>query len=235
MLDFLQQEIPLPNWIDSGVNWLTEHWSGLFSILQTVGEAVMNFTTNTLSAVPPLLMMVLLTVAAFFVFNRKLGFAFFTLIGLLFIYNQGMWADLMNTVTLVIISSLVAIVIGVPLGILMSKSETIQNIVKPILDFMQTMPGFVYLIPAVAFFGIGMVPGVFASVIFSLPPTVRMTNLGIRSISTELVETSDSFGDTAWQRLFKLDLPMAKENIFLRIVPDGLLVTRHLSSHQPAH
>ncbi|MFD1068014.1 ABC transporter permease/substrate binding protein [Oceanobacillus locisalsi] len=99
----------------------------------------------------------------------------------------------------------------------MSKSETIQNIIKPILDFMQTMPGFVYLIPAVAFFGIGMVPGVFASVIFSLPPTVRMTNLGIRSISTELVETSNSFGGTAWQRLVKLDLPMAKENIFAGI------------------
>ncbi|MFD1067778.1 hypothetical protein [Oceanobacillus locisalsi] len=115
MLDFLQHEIPLPSWIDSGVDWLTEHWSGLFSILQTVGEAVMNFTTNTLSAVPPLFLMVLLTVAAFFVFNRKWGFALFTFIGLLFIYNQGMWTDLMNTVTLVIISSLVAIVIGVPL------------------------------------------------------------------------------------------------------------------------
>ncbi|WP_440897103.1 ABC transporter permease/substrate binding protein [Amphibacillus sp. Q70] len=217
MLDFLQYEIPLPSWIDSGVDWLTEHWSGLFSILQTVGEAVMNFMTNALSTIPPLLMMVLLTVAAYFVFNRKWGFALFTFIGLLFIYNQGMWTDLMNTITLVITSSVVAIVIGVPLGILMSKSETIQNIIKPILDFMQTMPGFVYLIPAVAFFGIGMVPGVFASVIFSLPPTVRMTNLGIRSISTELIETSDSFGGTAWQRLFKLDLPMAKENIFAGI------------------
>ncbi|MBO1206076.1 ABC transporter permease/substrate binding protein [Staphylococcus nepalensis] len=217
MLDFLQNEIPLSNWVDSLVDWLTSNLSGLFSVLQVIGESVMGFTTNALLAIPPLLMMVILVIIAYFVFNRKWGLPIFILIGLLFIYNQDMWQDLMNTVTLVIISSIVAIIIGVPLGILMSKSETIQKVIKPILDFMQTMPGFVYLIPAVAFFGIGMVPGVFASVIFSLPPTVRMTNLGIRSISTELVETSNSFGTTAWQRLFKLDLPMAKENIFAGI------------------
>ena len=102
----------------------------------------------------------------------------------------------MSTITLVLISSLISIIIGVPLGILMSKAIPLK-IVKPLLDLMQTMPGFLYLIPAVAFFGIGMVPGVFASVIFALPPTVRMTNLGIRSISKELVETSDSFGSTS--------------------------------------
>ncbi|GMA66350.1 hypothetical protein GCM10025859_67930 [Alicyclobacillus fastidiosus] len=94
----------------------------------------------------------------------------FTFLGLLFIYNQDMWGDLLNTITLVIMSSLISVVIGVPLGILMSKSETAQSIIKPILDIMQTMPGFVYLIPAVAFFGIGMVPGVFASVIFPCHP-----------------------------------------------------------------
>lgn len=217
MLNFLQKEIPLSSWVDGLVDWLTDHLSGLFSFLQMIGDAVMNFTTSTLTAIPPLLMIVILSVIAYFVFNRKWGFAIFIFIGLLFIYNQDMWNDLMNTVTLVIISSLVAIIIGVPLGILMSKSNNFQSIIKPILDLMQTMPGFVYLIPAVAFFGIGTVPGVFASVIFSLPPTVRMTNLGIRSISKELVETSNSFGTTAWQRLFKLDLPMAKENIFAGI------------------
>jgi glycine betaine/proline transport system substrate-binding protein len=123
----------------------------------------------------------------------------------------------MNTVTLVIISSLVSIIIGVPLGILMAKSEKAQSIITPVLDFMQTMPGFVYLIPAVAFFGIGMVPGVFASVIFALPPTVRMTNLGIRQVPTELVEASDSFGGTGKQKLFKLELPLAKSTIFAGI------------------
>ena len=98
-----------------------------------------------------------------------------------------------------LLSSVISIIIGVPLGILMAKSEKAKSIITPILDFMQTMPGFVYLIPAVAFFGIGMVPGVFASVIFALPPTVRFTNLGIRQVPNELVEAADSYGSTGWQ------------------------------------
>ncbi len=123
----------------------------------------------------------------------------------------------MFTVTLVIISSLISIIIGIPLGILMAKNDLAETIVTPILDFMQTMPGFVYLIPAVAFFGIGMVPGVFASVIFALPPTVRFTNLGIRQVPRELVEASDSFGGTSKQKLFKVELPIAKKTILAGI------------------
>ena len=119
----------------------------------------------------------------------------------------------MSTVTLVLLSSVISIIIGVLLGILMAKSEKAKSIITPILDFMQTMPGFVYLIPAVAFFGIGMVPGVFASVIFALPPTVRFTNLGIRQVPNELVEAADSYGSTGWQKLFKLELPLAKNTI----------------------
>ncbi|AEF26183.1 glycine-betaine binding permease protein [Streptococcus parauberis KCTC 11537] len=135
----------------------------------------------------------------------------------MFIYNQGLWEELINTFTLVVVASLISIVIGVPLGIWMAKNSTVRNIVNPILDFMQTMPAFVYLIPAVAFFGIGMVPGVFASVIFALPPTVRFTNLGIREISTELVEAADSFGSTSKQKLFKVELPLAKNTIMAGI------------------
>lgn len=133
----------------------------------------------------------------------------------MFIYNQNLWNDLMSTVTLVLLSSVISIIIGVPLGILMAKSEKAKSIITPILDFMQTMPGFVYLIPAVAFFGIGMVPGVFASVIFALPPTVRFTNLGIRQVPNELVEAADSYGSTGWQKLFKLELPLAKNTIMV--------------------
>ncbi|MCF1585076.1 ABC transporter permease/substrate binding protein [Tetragenococcus koreensis] len=217
MLDLLQQEIPVADWADAAVDWLTENLSGFFSFLQTVGQTIMDGMTNLLSMISPLILIVLLAVAAYFAFNRKWGMPIFTFLGLLFIYNQDMWGDLLNTITLVIMSSLISVVIGVPLGILMSKSETAQSIIKPILDIMQTMPGFVYLIPAVAFFGIGMVPGVFASVIFSLPPTVRMTNLGIRQVPTELVEASDSFGGTGWQKLFKLEMPLAKGNIFAGI------------------
>lgn len=213
MGNFLQQTIPVADWVESFTDWLTGTFSGLFSALQSFGQFVMDGMTNTLLFVPPLVMILLLTIAAFFVSSKKWGLTAFTFVGLLFIYNQGLWTDLMNTVTLVLLSSLVSIIIGIPLGILMVKSEKAQSIVTPILDFMQTMPGFVYLIPAVAFFGIGMVPGVFASVIFALPPTVRMTNLGIRQISRELVEASDSFGGTGWQKLVKLELPLAKSTI----------------------
>ncbi|MDN6639167.1 MAG: ABC transporter permease/substrate binding protein [Tetragenococcus sp.] len=217
MLDFLQQTIPLSEWVDSGVDWLTEHWAAFFSFLQTVGETIMDGMTTGLSAIPPLLFIVILTVLAFFLGGKKWQLPTFTLLGLLLVYNQDLWGDLLNTVTLVIVASVISVVIGVPVGILMSKNETAKNIITPVLDFMQTMPNFVYLIPAVAFFGIGMVPGAFASVIFSLPPTVRMTNLGIRQVPTELTEASDSFGGTSWQKLFKLELPLAKGNIFAGI------------------
>jgi len=213
MGNFLQQTIPVADWVESFTEWLTGTFSGLFSALQSFGQLIMDTITNVLLFVPPLVLIVLLTIAAFMVSGKKWGLTAFTFVGLLFIYNQGLWTDLMNTVTLVLLSSLVSIIIGIPLGILMAKSEKAQSIVTPILDFMQTMPGFVYLIPAVAFFGIGMVPGVFASVIFALPPTVRMTNLGIRQISRELVEASDSFGGTGWQKLIKLELPLAKSTI----------------------
>lgn len=156
-------------------------------------------------------------IAAFFITGKKVGLAIFSAIGLWLIYNQGLWTDLMETFSLVLISSLLAIVIGVPIGILMSKSNTARIIIEPILDFMQTMPAFVYLIPAVAFLGIGMVPGIFASLIFATPPTVRMTNLGIRQVSTELVEAADAFGTTGAQKLFKVELPMARATIMAGI------------------
>ncbi|WP_348922385.1 ABC transporter permease/substrate binding protein [Enterococcus rotai] len=206
-------QLPVANWVETITEWMTNTFSGVFSFFQTTGQSLMDGITSLLVAIPPVLFIIILTAIAFFISNKKIGLSLFTLIGLLFIYNQNLWTDLMSTVTLVLLSSVVSIVIGVPLGILMAKSNKAQSIITPILDFMQTMPGFVYLIPAVAFFGIGMVPGVFASVIFALPPTVRFTNLGIRQVPKELVEASDSFGSTGWQKLFKLELPLAKNTI----------------------
>ncbi|MBO0438870.1 ABC transporter permease/substrate binding protein [Candidatus Enterococcus ikei] len=206
-------QLPIASWVETITEWMTNTFSGVFSFFQSTGQSLMDGITSLLVAIPPFLFIILLTAIAFFISNKKIGLSLFTLIGLLFIYNQNLWTDLMSTVTLVLLSSVVSIVIGVPLGILMAKSNKAQSIITPILDFMQTMPGFVYLIPAVAFFGIGMVPGVFASVIFALPPTVRFTNLGIRQVPKELVEASDSFGSTGWQKLFKLELPLAKNTI----------------------
>ncbi|EMF0508263.1 ABC transporter permease/substrate binding protein [Enterococcus hirae] len=217
MNNLLNYQLPVADWVEKLTEWFTTTFAGLFAFLQTIGQAVMSGITNLLLVIPAPVFILLLTVVAFFISKKRPGLTLFTLIGLWFIYNQGLWSDLMNTVTLVLLSSMISIIIGVPLGILMAKSSKAQSIIKPILDFMQTMPGFVYLIPAVAFFGIGMVPGVFASVIFALPPTVRFTNLGIRQVPKELVEASDSFGSTSWQKLFKLELPLAKSTIMAGI------------------
>lgn len=216
-MDFLRHALPVASWIDTFTEWLTTTFAGLFSFLQTVGEAMMNGMTGMLMLVPPLVFIPLLALFMFLISKKKIGLTVFTLLGLLFVYNQGLWTNLMNTVTLVIVASLVSIIIGIPLGILMAKSSIANKIITPILDFMQTMPSFVYLIPAVAFFGIGMVPGVFASVIFALPPTVRFTNLGIKQVPEDLSEAAEAFGSTGWQKLFKLELPLAKQTIFAGI------------------
>ncbi|KKF90681.1 glycine/betaine ABC transporter permease [Lactococcus garvieae] len=213
MIELAIGKIPLADWVSTATDWITSNLSAGFDIIQKAGTAIMDTVTAGLTAVPFWLMIIVVTFLAVLVSGRKIAFPIFTFLGLVLIANQGLWTDLMNTVTLVLLSSLVSIIIGIPLGIWMAKSELVAKIVQPILDFMQTMPGFVYLIPAVAFFGIGVVPGVFASVIFALPPTVRMTNLGIRQVSTELVEAADSFGSTPRQKLFKLEFPLAKGTI----------------------
>ncbi|AKI34633.1 TPA: ABC transporter permease/substrate binding protein [Streptococcus pyogenes] len=213
METILQTKLPVAQLVEQLTEWLTKTFSGLFNIMQVVGGFLMDWMTKTLLFIHPLLFIVLVTAGMFFLAKKKWPLSTFTLLGLLFIYNQGLWKQLMNTFTLVLVASLISVLIGIPLGIWMAKNATVRQIVNPILDFMQTMPAFVYLIPAVAFFGIGMVPGVFASVIFALPPTVRFTNLAIRDIPTELIEASDAFGSTGKQKLFKVELPLAKNTI----------------------
>ncbi|HID3303386.1 TPA: ABC transporter permease/substrate binding protein [Streptococcus pyogenes] len=213
METILQTKLPVAQLVEQLTEWLTKTFSGLFDIMQVVGSFLMDWMTKTLLFIHPLLFIVLVTAGMFFLAKKKWPLPTFTLLGLLFIYNQGLWKQLMNTFTLVLVASLISVLIGIPLGIWMAKNATVRQIVNPILDFMQTMPAFVYLIPAVAFFGIGMVPGVFASVIFALPPTVRFTNLAIRDIPTELIEASDAFGSTGKQKLFKVELPLAKNTI----------------------
>ncbi|ASK60867.1 glycine/betaine ABC transporter [Virgibacillus phasianinus] len=216
MVDFAP-EIPIADKTKLFTEWLTDTFSFIFDPLQENFSELMEYVSETLILIPPVIVMIVVAILAFFISGKKFGLAAFSLVGLWLIYNQGLWEHLMNTFTLVLISSILSVIIGVPFGILMSKSRTAEAIITPILDFMQTMPAFVYLIPAVAFFGIGMVPGVFASLIFATPPTVRFTNLGIRQVSKELVEASEAFGSTGSQKLFKVELPMAKATIMAGI------------------
>ncbi|CRH90919.1 Glycine betaine/L-proline transport system permease protein proW [Chlamydia trachomatis] len=211
--NILKTKIPVAPAVESLTEWVTKTFAGFFDLLQAGGNGLMDWTTNTLLFINPLLFMALIALALYFLTKKNWKMPALTLLGLFFIYNQGLWEHMINTLVLVLVASLISIIIGVPLGIWMAKNATVKRIVNPILDFMQTMPAFVYLIPAVVFFGIGMVPGVFASVIFALPPTVRFTNLAIREIPTELVEASDAFGSTPSQKLFKVELPLARNTI----------------------
>ncbi|HHP7237901.1 ABC transporter permease [Longibacter sp.] len=146
------------------------------------------------------------------------GVALFTAAGMsLIAYGMGLWTATMETLALVLASTTIALILGIPLGIAAAKRTWIHRLLRPVLDFMQTMPAFVYLIPAVLLFRIGAVPGVLATVIFAMPPVVRLTGLGIRQVPVEVVEASKAFGATPWQQLWKVELPVAMPTILAGI------------------
>lgn len=217
MFELPLQELPVSEMVEAATQWLVDTFSGFFNFVTLYGSRFMSNFTNVLSIVPPFLFILIIALLAYFADNRKMGLPVFTLIGLGYILNQGLWGQLLDTISLIIVAAVVTVIIGIPIGILSAKSDTANAIIQPVLDFMQTMPAFVYLIPAVAFFGIGMVPGIFASFIYALAPTVRFTNLGIREINPELIEASESFGSTKKQKLFKVELPLAKNTIMAGI------------------
>lgn len=132
---------------------------------------------------------------------------------MLLVWNLGLWEATIVTVSLVLFSTVIAVLIGIPIGILAALKKRVHNIVMPILDFMQTMPAFVYLIPAIPFFGLGVVSATFATVIFAIPPSIRLTALGIKQVPPELVEASDAFSSTGMQKLFKVQLPLSYQTI----------------------
>ncbi|MFP3999815.1 MAG: ABC transporter permease, partial [Desulfobacterales bacterium] len=141
----------------------------------------------------------------------------FTLLGLVLIWNMELWGATMSTITLILISTLIAVGLGIPIGILAALSQIVYKIVTPILDVMQTMPAFVYLIPAIPFFGLGAVGAIFSTVVFSIPPCIRLTCLGIRQVPKEMVEAADAFGSSTSQKLFKVQIPIAKTTMMAGI------------------
>jgi glycine betaine/proline transport system permease protein len=193
------------------VDWLTANLNWLFRGISDGVSAVLDGTKFVLTFPPTVVMILIFAAVAWYIAGR--GVAIFTLIGFGIIWYMGLWTLTMSTLALVITSVLIALAIGIPIGIWCSKSDVAWNVVRPILDFMQTLPAFVYLIPAVLFFRLGPVPGVVATLIFSLPPAVRLTNLGIRQVPTEIKEAALSFGSTGQQMLFKAELPVALATI----------------------
>jgi len=208
-------KLPLADWIDALVGWLKVNMSPLFSAVSQIISSIVGTFEWLLDLAPAPVYIGLFAALAFWV--SRWTISLFTLIGLTLIWNLGYWEPTMQTLALVLTSALISIVFGIPLGIACAGSKKVQAVVTPVLDFMQTMPAFVYLLPAVMFFRLGAVPGVISAVIFAIPPTIRLTNLGIRQVPRDLVEAAEAFGSTPLQKLFKLELPLAVPTILAGI------------------
>lgn len=203
--------LPIGNYVEKGVDWLTNNLSPFFNAIKAILEAIINGFEFIYIGIPFLIMLVIVGALAYFAAGKKT--AIFSVIGSLVIYSIDLWELTMKTFALVTTATVIALLIGIPLGICMSRSNRLNKIMRPILDFMQTMPAFVYLIPAVYFFDLGPVPGAVATIIFAMPPIVRLTSLGIRQVPNDVIEASRSFGSTPGQMLFKVQIPLAMPTI----------------------
>ena len=203
--------INIGQYIETVINWMMVHFSTFFDAVNAgIGSFIIGFQ-HILFGIPFYITILVLAALAWMKAGR--GMAIFTALGLLLIYGMGFWEATMQTLALVFSSTCLALIVGVPLGVWTANSSRAEKILRPVLDLMQTMPAFVYLIPAVLFFGLGAVPGVFATIIFAMPPVVRLTGLGIRQVPKNVVEASRSFGATRWQLLYKVQLPLALPTI----------------------
>ncbi|MBO0142747.1 proline/glycine betaine ABC transporter permease [Agrobacterium sp. Ap1] len=201
--------------IDAAVNYVLDNFSPVLDFIASLIGFVTGNIQNALVGIPlpiGIAIFVLLSL-----WRVGLGFGILTGVALWLVNHMGLWSAMMETLSLVIASTLMAMLVGLPLGIAMARRDTVATIVRPILDLMQTMPAFVYLIPAAMFFGLGAVPGAIATVIFAMPPVVRLTNLGIRQVHAEFIEAGNAFGCTSTQLLFKVQLPNAMPSIMAGI------------------
>jgi len=201
----------LGEWINLAVEWLTINLEPFFDVI-TIGirEPLVGIE-HGLWWLPWWAVIVILAGVAWRFAGRRI--AVIALVGMFFIGVMGLWDQTMTTLAIIITSVAVSLLIGIPLGIVAAKSDRFESVIRPVLDGMQTMPSFVYLIPAVFFFGLGKVPAVVATFIYAVPPCIRLTNLGIRQVSKEIVEAGKTFGCTGVQLLFKIQLPLARPSI----------------------
>lgn len=204
--------IPIGEWVEYGIDFLLEYFSGATRWLSQEMNGVLSVFENALCAVHPLIIITAFA-AGIGLLTRKKGLTAFVFLGLGLIWNLELWPAAMSTLTLVLVATVLAVCIGIPLGILAAVYRSFYNVIMPALDLMQTMPAFVYLIPAIPFFGLGKVSALFATMVFATPPAIRFTCLGIRQVPKELVECSEAFGATRMQRLLKLELPVAAPSI----------------------
>jgi glycine betaine/proline transport system permease protein len=198
--------------IDEGFRDFTRTYGAAFETLFEPLKIFLIWAERTMVTTPwPIILMLFLILA--WVASRSWKIVVGTAVALLIIGYFGMWEDTMKTVAMIFVATVVSLVIGIPLGILMSRSQVLRSVVNPVLDVMQTMPSFVYLIPVVMLLGIGKVPGLIAVVIYAVAPVIRFTDLGIRLVDAEVLEAADAFGSSPWQRLTYVQLPLAMPTI----------------------
>jgi choline ABC transporter permease protein len=205
-------KLPVGDRVATGIEFTKTHGKTFFNVVSTAIGGTVDGLTHILFAIPTLFLLVGISVLAY-VLRRSVALAIFVALALLFILNQGYWAATMETLSLVAISTMVATAIGIPLGIMAAHHPRFYALLRPVLDLMQTLPTFVYLIPTLVLFGLGVVPGLISTVIFALPAPIRLTQLGISNVPTALREAGEAFGATPLQLLWKVELPSAKKSI----------------------
>ncbi|SHI52422.1 glycine betaine/proline transport system permease protein [Tangfeifania diversioriginum] len=224
----MEKILPIGEYIEKGINSLEQNLSFLWSAIDDGISWLVENMNDLFLAIPFVIILALIAFIAYYVkagnkmftlsgLKKAYGLTIFVILGLLLIYAMGYWEEAIQTTTLVIVSTIIALILGIPFGIWSAKSNTADTVIRPILDFMQTMPAFVYLIPAIFFFSVGNTPGVIATVIFSLPPSVRLTNLGIRNVPGDVIEAGRAFGANENQILYKIQLPLAMPTILAGI------------------
>jgi glycine betaine/proline transport system permease protein len=211
IFNFDEQLIPLDEWVQTAVDWLVMNYREFFQVLKIPVEISLEGLEWLFSSLPPFVVILLFAFAAWRYAGKRV--TAFTVLTFLLIGYLGLWEDTMTTLSMVICSVLFCAVAGIPLGIMAGRNDRFEMFLRPFLDAMQTTPAFVYLVPVVMLFSIGTVSGILATIVFALPPIIRLTSLGIRQVHPELIEAALAFGATPWQVLRKVQFPLAMPSI----------------------
>ncbi len=208
---FEEKVIPLDSWVSQFVDWLVENYRDFFQSLKWPVDQTLSGLDAGLNWLHPLIIIAVISFAAYR-FSGK-GLAVFSVVTLVLIGLLGLWEDTMTTLAMVLSSVVFCALVGIPIGIWAGRSNRFESFLRPVLDAMQTTPAFVYLVPIVMLFSVGNVAGVLATIVFALPPVIRLTSLGIRQVHPELVEAAQAFGATRWQVLRRVQIPLAMPTI----------------------
>ncbi|MEO3435263.1 choline ABC transporter permease subunit [Inquilinus sp. CAU 1745] len=212
LTELLQTKIPIGSWIETATNYVTDNFYQAFDAISLALGFFINGLIDILLLPPPLVFILLLAVFAY-ALHRSWKLTLAVVLGMLLILNLGYWEDTIETVGLVLCATILCLIIGIPVGILAAHRQWLYTILRPILDLMQTIPPFVYLIPTLILFGLGAVPGLISTAIFAIAAPIRLTYLGIRGVPKPLLEAGEAFGASRMQLLFKVELPHALPTI----------------------